>query len=304
MSHVGIFGKTGSGKTVRAKEWIKERKKEGHQVFVLETFNELYSKELDLEENIKDILGVKRTIPFKLNPLIPPKGVEQKKWNEVVAEIFCITYECTKFTASVLTSVLDKAVKEATNRGEVPTLIHAAEEMTKRKNSPDSNIFVDSAASKVLWVLNRKTGKEQVFQKITCGNQTIDMEKIVQGEWDQHFDMSNIPFDDTIFFSHLFLAHLYFYLSQNQIQLKKPITVIAEEADKVFSRQMEDFYNPPRKAVLEEIFEQAGNYGVSCVLISQIPNRIHGKIRRTLTATLEMKWEKGIRTCTETKKTS
>jgi type IV secretory pathway VirB4 component len=113
IQHIGIFGRSGSGKTntVFVILWNLLKKKKPFLIF-------------DWKRNYRDILGHKlgkevkvytigRDVsPFHFNPLIPPKGTDPQIWLKKLIEIMCHAYFLGEGVAYLLQKAIDQTYTE------------------------------------------------------------------------------------------------------------------------------------------------------------------------------------------------
>ena len=95
LSHVGIFGSTGYGKTNVVQHMIIQLAKLNVPVLVFDFSKRNYRDLIQLKD-IKDRIRVytlgREAVPFRFNPLTPPPGVTFSQWMKEFAEIFDHAY--------------------------------------------------------------------------------------------------------------------------------------------------------------------------------------------------------------------
>jgi DNA helicase HerA-like ATPase len=114
IQHVGIFGRSGAGKTNVGFLLLRELKRKGKPVLVF-----------DWKRNYRDLLGqpefqdmevytIGRNIaPFTFNPLIPPPGTNPKTWLKKLIGVIATSYLLGNGSLYVLQESLDSVYQEA-----------------------------------------------------------------------------------------------------------------------------------------------------------------------------------------------
>jgi len=94
LSHVGIFGSSGYGKTNISYSMIEQLSEQGIPVIVFD-FSKRNYKDL-LSTHLKDRIDIftvgRNTAPFKFNPLVPPEGISLSQWMKEFSSIFDHAY--------------------------------------------------------------------------------------------------------------------------------------------------------------------------------------------------------------------
>jgi hypothetical protein len=114
IQHVGIFGRSGAGKTNVGFLLLRELKRKGKPVLVF-----------DWKRNYRDLLALpefqdmevytigRNTAPFTFNPLIPPPGTNPKTWLKKLIGVIATSYLLGNGSLYVLQESLDSVYQEA-----------------------------------------------------------------------------------------------------------------------------------------------------------------------------------------------
>jgi hypothetical protein len=114
IQHVGIFGRSGAGKTNVGFLLLRELKRKGKPVLVF-----------DWKRNYRDLLALpefqdmevytigRNTAPFTFNPLIPPPGTNPKTWLKKLIGVIATSYLLGNGSLYVLQESLDAVYEEA-----------------------------------------------------------------------------------------------------------------------------------------------------------------------------------------------
>ena len=138
IQHVGIFGRTGSGKTNVGFLIAKELLARGIPILVF-----------DWKRNYRDLLQLadpgqlavytvgRNVAPFAFNPLIPPEGTKPSIWLKKLIEIMCHVYWLGEGVAYLLQESFDAVYRQfGVYDGQpatYPTLADVKEWLTKAK---------------------------------------------------------------------------------------------------------------------------------------------------------------------------
>ncbi|MFH1978530.1 MAG: DUF87 domain-containing protein [Candidatus Aenigmatarchaeota archaeon] len=120
LTHIGIFGSSGYGKTNISYNLIEELAEKDIPVLIFD-FSKRNYKDL-LSTKIKDKIDIytigRGVAPFKFNPLKGPKGISQTQWMKEFSSIFDHSYWLLGGGRHVILKALDGVFKEKKN----PTL--------------------------------------------------------------------------------------------------------------------------------------------------------------------------------------
>ena len=120
LTHIGIFGSSGYGKTNISYHLIREFSLKGIPVLVFDFSKRNYRDLLltEIGESV-DIFTCGRSIaPFKFNPIRPPPGVSESQWMKEFAGIFDHAY----WLLGGGKSIILKALESVCNEKEKPTM--------------------------------------------------------------------------------------------------------------------------------------------------------------------------------------
>ncbi len=94
LTHIGIFGSSGYGKTNLAYNLIKQLSDKDVPVLVMDFSKRNYRDLLaaGLKEKIKIYTVGRNVSPFRFNPLRPPKGIQLSQWMKEFSAIFDHSY--------------------------------------------------------------------------------------------------------------------------------------------------------------------------------------------------------------------
>jgi DNA helicase HerA-like ATPase len=95
LTHIGIFGSSGSGKTNIVYSLVKELAKLQIPVLIFDFSKRNYRDLLSitgLKDKIKIYTVGRNVLPFRFNPLKPPEGVQVSQWAKEFSEVFDHAY--------------------------------------------------------------------------------------------------------------------------------------------------------------------------------------------------------------------
>lgn len=134
IQHVGIFGRSGAGKTNIGFSLLKELRNKAKPVLIFD-WKRNYRDLLALPE-FKDVevytLG-RKVAPFRFNPLIPPPGTAPKTWLKKLIEVVAHAYCLGNGVLYMLQQAIDTVYEEAGYyTGEIkyhPTMRHVLDKV-------------------------------------------------------------------------------------------------------------------------------------------------------------------------------
>jgi len=114
IQHVGVFGRTGAGKTNLGFLMLEQLVKAGKPVLVFDwkrNYRDLLSKPLFKNARVYTI--GRPTSPFTFNPLIPPPGTNPKTWLKKLNEVIAHAYMLGNGVLYLLQQSLDQVYQDA-----------------------------------------------------------------------------------------------------------------------------------------------------------------------------------------------
>jgi DNA-binding MarR family transcriptional regulator len=269
IQHVGIFGRSGSGKT---------------NVNFLVVLNLLARGKpfliFDWKRNYRDLLPLfpdreilvftvgRPVSPFYFNPLIPPKGVPPAIWLKKLIEIVCHAFFLGEGVSFLFQQAIDSVYREygvySGNNRSWPTFHDVKEWMQRSKVKGREAQWMDSAMravgvlcfGEVSRVLNRREPLD--IAGLLERNAILELDALTNS-------------DKTFFIEALLLWIHHFRLSQPDREVFKH-AILVEEAHHILLRKKQEVYG--EEAVTDIILREIRELGEAVVLIDQHPSLI------------------------------
>jgi DNA-binding MarR family transcriptional regulator len=269
IQHVGIFGRSGSGKTntVFVILWNLLQKNKPFLVF-------------DWKRNYRDILAHKlgkevkvytigRDVsPFHFNPLIPPKGTNPQVWLKKLIEIMCHAYFLGEGVAYLLQKAIDRTYTDygvySGNPEKYPTFHDVQKSLESIQVKGRSAQWMDSTI-RTLGVLC--FGE---FSRVLNTEKNSPVENLLKEN--AIFELDCLTNSDKTFFIEALLLWIHHYrMSEGQRETFKH-AIIIEEAHHILLRKKQEMTG--EEAVTDIILREIRELGESIVLIDQHPSLI------------------------------
>ena len=269
IQHVGIFGRSGCGKTntVFIILWNLLKKKKPFLIF---DWKRNYRDLLSLEEgkNIK-VYTIGRDVSFfYFNPLIPPENTRPKTWLKKLIEIMCHAYFLVEGVAYLLQKAIDKTYadfgvyNEDTER--YPTFLDVLKSLETIQVKGRSAQWMDSTL-RTLGVLcfgefSRVLNMEKSFPvgELLKENAILELDSLTNS-------------DKTFFIEALLLWIHHYRLSERNREIFKH-AVIIEEAHHILLRKKQEMTGT--EAITDVILREIRELGESIILVDQHPSLI------------------------------
>ena len=268
IQHIGIFGRSGSGKTNIVfniiLELIKHRKK-----FLLFDWKRNYR---DLYKEISDemlIFTVGRNIsPFYFNPLIPPESTSPAVWLKKIIEIMCHAYFLGEGVSFLLQKAFDAVYRDfGVYAGKVerfPNLLDVKEWLENYKAKGRESAWMDSALRAVGVLCFGETGR------IFNSNHNLPIEKLLEKNVVLELDaLTNT--DKTFLIESLLLWIHHFRMGEGKREFFKHADII-EEAHHILLRKKQEVMG--EETVTDVILREIRELGEAVILIDQHPSLI------------------------------
>lgn len=283
--HVGIFGRSGAGKTNVGFILVESLLKKGKPILILD-WKRNYR---DLLAYIKDhdflVFTVGRNVsPFQFNPLIPPAGTQPTTWLKKIIEIIATAFYVGEGVIHLMQKAIDAVYREfGVYQGKVkeyPTMSDVLEWIKEYKAKGREANWLASTLRTVASLCFGEMGKV-----INVRNH-LGIEKLLKKNVIMELDaLTNT--DKTFFIEALLLwIHHYRLAEGNREEFKHCILV--EEAHHLFVKR-----EATKERTTETIMREIRELGESIVVITQHPSLISipalGNTYCTLTFNLKHK---------------
>ncbi len=269
IQHVGIFGRSGSGKTNLGFQIIKELTLKQKPVLIF-----------DWKRNYRDLLALpefkdfevytvgRKTAPFTFNPLIPPAGTNPKTWLKKIIEVIAHAYFLGDGVLYLLQQYLDAVYKEfGVYDGTVqrwPTLRDVMDRAQKH-NAKGREAGWLSSTFRALSSLCFGEMDTLVNQG---ENRSLDhvLEKSVILELDA------LTQSDKVFFIQAVLLWIHHKRMTEKVREKFKHAIFIEESHHVLSGERRSLVGG--QSVMEITFREIREFGESMIILDQHPSQI------------------------------
>lgn len=265
IQHIGIFGRTGSGKTnvgfLIVKNIIEKSKP-----FLIFDWKRNYRDLLNFIKQ-KDLLvfTVGRDVsPFYFNPLIPPKGTLPTVWLKKLIEIMCHAYYLGEGVAFLLQKAIDSIFTEAKiyeGSSSYPTLLDVKNWLQNYKARGREGQWMDSALRVIGTLCYGEIGKVLNAKSAIGIEETLKRNVI--------FELDALTNSDKIFFIESLILWIHHYRLQEESREKFKHAIIIEEAHHILLRKKQS-----KESIMDVILREIRELGESIILIDQHPSLI------------------------------
>jgi hypothetical protein len=269
IQHIGIFGRSGSGKTntVFVILWNLLKKQKPFLIFDWKrNYRDLLAHKLGKVVNVYTI--GREVSPFHFNPLIPPKGTDPQIWLKKLIEIMCHAYFLGEGVAYLLQKAIDQTYTElGVYAGEGlrnPTFFDVLKSLETIQVKGRSAQWMDSTM-RTLGVLC--FGQ---FSRVLNTEKNSPVEELLKET--AIFELDSLTNSDKTFFIEALLLWIHhFRLSEGERETFKH-AIIIEEAHHILLRKKQEMTG--EEAVTDIILREIRELGESIILIDQHPSLI------------------------------
>jgi len=267
LTHIGIFGSSGYGKTNISYDLIKKMNNLDIPVLIFDFSKRNYKDLLstDLRDSI-DIYTIGRDVaPFKFNPLKPPKGIQISQWMKEFASIFDHSYWLLGGGKHIILKAFDGLQKEKKH----PTLQDLKEWI---QEYGDSKL----PARERNWLATAERPLESL-----CFREIGDIFKTVEGQKPSDFfrkgritilELDALDTNDKTFFIEIILQWIRDWLLVSKKREELTGVIILEEAHHVLNREKSSKLGT--ETVIELVFREIRELGLGMIYIDQHPSMI------------------------------
>lgn len=270
IQHVGIFGRSGAGKT--------------NTVLVL--LRELLRKDVpflifDWKRNYRDLLAVpwvpkgkvaaftagRDLAPIRLNPLRPPPGTEPRTWLKKLIEIMAHAYFLGEGVMYLLQEAIDSAYEKAgvyTGSENYPTFHDIHRQLKARKVTGREANWM---ASTLRTLASLTFGP---MDSTVCSSDSTDIGALLSKP--AIIELDSLSDSDKVFLVESLLLYIHHLrLQEPEREVLKHVLVV-EEAHHVFLRSKQEISSG--EAITDVILREVRELGEAVVLIDQHPSQI------------------------------
>ena len=269
IQHVGVFGRSGAGKTNAGFLILKQLQEKRKPVLIFD-WKRNYRDLLALPE-FKDVevYTIGRNIaPFTFNPLIPPKGTNPKTWLKKLIEVIAHAYLLGNGVMFLLQQAFDSVYEEAgVYSGKVekwPTfrdvLIKAKSHDARGREAGWLSSTLRALASLCFGDMDTlvNTGENKNLEHLLSKTVILELDALTQ--------------QDKIFFIEALLLWVH---HRRMIERKRETfkhAILIEEAHHIFSGERRSLVGG--QSVMEITFREIREFGESLIILDQHPSQI------------------------------
>lgn len=268
LTHIGIFGSSGYGKT-NAIQWLITELNEQQIPMIIFDFSKRNYRDLIKIPELKGKLQIytvgRNVSPFRFNPLIPPENVQISQWIKEFAEIFDHAYWLLGGGRHIIMKALDEIYRNAEN----PKISHIKEWLEKYS-------YATSSSREKNWLATAQRPLESLCFRET--KEIFDCDKGVQPSSFFEpgkitvFELDALSTNDRTFFIEILLQWLRDWLLTSKTREKLIGSIIIEEAHHVLNR--EQARRLGMETVTDLIFREIRELGVGIIYADQHPSLV------------------------------
>jgi hypothetical protein len=270
IQHVGIFGRSGSGKTNLVAGLLKSFV--GQDVpFLVFDFKQNY-RDLLADEWAKGVIVLtagKPAAPFRFNPLIPPPGTSPRLWLGKISDAFKHAYWTGFGVEKFLREAIDHIYEEFGVYGDKP--------VERWPTFKDVQAYISQhpqrGGRKILWMDSIESRLEgltfpEVMGEVTCSSETYDLAALLRRPVIVELDALKNA-DKAFLISTLLLwIHHYGLRRPGREQLRH--VVVAEEAHHVLLKKRQAASG--EESIIDQVLREIRELGHAVIIVDQHPS--------------------------------
>src|SRR3989338_9108486 len=267
LTHMGIFGSSGYGKTNLSYNMIKQLSNNGVPVIIFDFSKRNYKDLLatELRERIDLYTAGRNVSPFRFNPLKPPEGIQMSHWMKEFSSVFDHAYWLLGGGRHIILKALDSIHQENSNprMSDLKKFIDESAESTK--NSRERN-----------WIATAERPLESL-----CFKETVEIFETDEGILPSEFfkpgritilELDALSDNDKTFFIEIILQWMRYWLLINNPTGKFIGAVILEESHHVLNREKSNRLGS--ETVMDLIFREVRELGLGVIYTDQHPSLV------------------------------
>lgn len=269
IQHVGIFGRTGAGKTNLGFKIVEELVKHGKPVLIFDwkrNYRDLLTK--PLFKNAKVYTVGKSISPFTFNPLIPPPGTSPKTWLKKLDEVIAHSYMLGNGVLYLLQQTLDQLYEEfGVYDGTVqrwPTLQDVLDKARKLDVRGREAGWLSSTLRALASLCFGDMGDLVNHPSANSPDQLLDETVILE--------LDALTQQDKIFFASALLLWIHHRRMTEPTREQFKHAIVIEEAHHLLADERKSLVGG--QSVMEITFREIREFGESMVLLDQHPSQI------------------------------
>jgi hypothetical protein len=269
IQHIGVFGRSGSGKTNAAFIIVLNllRKKKPFLIFDWKrNYRDLLS--LIPEEEILVFTVGRSVSPFYFNPLIPPEGSQPKIWLKKIIEIMAHSYFLGEGVSYLLQKAIDTVYREfgiyEGNSGIYPNMNDVKSLLENYKAKGREASWMDSALRAVGVLCFGEVGNV-LNQRVNLPMNELLKKNVI-------LELDALTNSDKTFLIESLLLWIHHFRMAEGIREKLKHIIMIEEAHHVLLRRKQEVMG--EEAVTDIILREIRELGESIILIDQHPSLI------------------------------
>lgn len=270
LTHIGVFGSSGSGKTNIVHYLTQVLKMQDIPILIFDFSKRNYRDLLQLPE-LKDRIKVytvgRDVIPFRFNPFKPPEGVQISQWVKEFAEVFDHAYWLLGGGKHVIMKALDGLYKmHDPSYPKMEDLKMWIDKIGYKEISSRERNWVSTAKRPLEALCMRETGEIFDCEEGVTPNKFFEKGQITILELDA---LSN---DDKTFFIEIILQWLRDWLLVSNKREKLQGVIVLEEAHHVLNREKTKKFGV--ETVTDLIFREIRELGIGMIYVDQHPSLV------------------------------
>ena len=270
LTHIGIFGSSGYGKTNLVQWLIINLARLNIPVLVFDFSKRNYRDLLQIEElreKIKIYTVGRNVSPFRFNPLNPPEGIQISQWAKEFSEIFDHAFWMMGGGRHIILKALDELYKHAEEK--FPRIKDLKEWLEKyrlsRTSSREKN-WIATAERPLESLCFRELG--DVFD---CDEGIKPSEFFREGRI-TILELDSLSTNDKTFFIEVILQWIRDMMLVSNLREKLVGVIALEEAHHVLNREKSKVLG--METVIDLIFREIRELGIGMIYVDQHPSLI------------------------------
>lgn len=267
LTHIGIFGSSGYGKTNLAYNLIKQLSDKDVPVLIMDFSKRNYRDLLaaGLKEKIKIYTVGRNVSPFRFNPLKPPEGIQLSQWMKEFSAIFDHSYWLLGGGRHIIMKTMDNAYAENPNP-RLSDLKRQLREYGKAGIASRERNWISTAERPLESLCFKEVG--EIFE---CDEGSKPSEFFEKGKI-TILELDGLSDNDKNFFIEIILQWLRDWLLVSGKREKLRGVVILEEAHHVLNREKANRLGS--ETVIDLVFREVRELGMGIIYIDQHPSMV------------------------------